>query len=177
MANFSPSRVGGFIAKGAAAASNTARGRSCEDLGQYIFERFTGVELVSRNELDAFGAAETDLAFRNEVHRSGLHFLEPVLIVECKNYSIANVSSHEVAYFATRLRQKGARSGVILTTTAISGHQGYAGVHQLEASLIEGITILVIDADILGRLTSTQDLTATLFAQLVGFRTSGTFQP
>lgn len=176
MPAYSQRKISSFITRGALAGTTTARGRACEDLGEYIFTKFRGVELVFRDQLDAFGGAETDLVFRNVVHESGLYFLEPVLIVECKNYSLASVSSQDVEYFASRLAHKGARSGIILTTTRISGGTGRAGVHALEVALVGGITILVIDADAITSLTSTESLTVSLFNQLVAFRTLGTLQ-
>lgn len=174
MANFNQRRIDQILARGREAASTTARGRACEDLGGYIFGKFAGVKQVGRNVLDAFGAAETDLVFTNDSRLSGLYFLEPVVIVECKNYSMSNVSAQEVTYFAARLQQKGARSGVMLTTTTISGGQGVAGVHAIEAALVQGVSILVVDAEVISSLTTTQDLTSTLMGQMVALRMRGT---
>lgn len=173
VATYSTNKVRRFLSSGVSAASTTARGRSCEDLGVYIFEKFAGVELVASNALDGFGAAETDLVFTNDSNRSGLYFLEPVLIVECKNYSTFNVSSADVTYFATRLRQKGARSGIILTTTSLSGSDGFAGHHAIEAALIDGVTILIINRALIDALTDTSSLLGELNRQIIQLRVSG----
>ncbi|MFB7844058.1 restriction endonuclease [Microbacterium sp. NPDC056052] len=174
VARYSANRVSDFLHAGRRAPSTTAQGRACEDLGEYLFGKFTGVDLVARDQLDAFGAMETDLIFTNNAVRSGLYFLEPVLIVECKNYANAKVSSEDVAYFASRLKSKGARSGVILTTTTVSGAQGHAGIHAMEVALAQGTTILLIDGTHLVGLDSTESLLATLMNQMVHFRTHGT---
>jgi hypothetical protein len=176
MANFSRRVIDGYLARGANASTTTAQGRSCEDLGEYIFSKFPGVELVHRNVLDAFGATETDLVFTNDRTRSGLHFLDPVLIVECKNYATSNVSSADIAYFATRLRQKGAQTGVLVTTTSVSGGTGHAGGWALESALIDGVTVLVVDGNQLSNLSTTSALAVKLLAQLVGYRSLGTLQ-
>lgn len=174
LARYSSNRVASYLRAGRRALTTTAQGRACEDLGEYLFGKFSGVELVARDQLDAFGAMETDLVFTNNSARSGLYFLEPVLIIECKNYASNKVSSAEVAYFASRLASKGARSGVILTTTTVSGAQGSAGIHALEVALSQGITILLIDREHLSALDSTESLLATLMNQMIHFRTYGT---
>lgn len=174
MARYSASRVSAYLRSGGRASSTTAQGRACEDLGEYLFGKFSGVDLVARDQLDAFGAMETDLVFTNNAARSGLYFLEPVLIVECKNYSSSKVSSEDVAYFASRLSSKGARSGVILTTTTVSGAQGSAGIRAMEVALAQGTTVLLIDGTHLNGLDSTESLLATLMNQVVHFRTHGT---
>lgn len=174
MARYSAERVSRSLRAGERAASTTERGRACEDLGLYLFEKFPGVTLVARDELDAFHAVETDLVFTNDIARSGLYFLEPVLIVECKNYATSSVSSQDVTYFAARLSAKGARSGVLLTTTRVSGAQGTAGVHALETALVQGVTILVIDRGHLESVDTTEQLLATLMNQFVNYRVRGT---
>ena len=174
MARYSASRVSGFLQSGSQATSTTAQGRACEDLGEYLFGKFSGIDLVARDQLDAFGAMETDLVFTNNAVRSGLYFLEPVLIVECKNYAKTKVSSEDVAYFASRLASKGARSGVILTTTTVSGEQGHAGIRAMEVALAQGTTVLLIDGEHLNALDTTESLLATLMNQIVHFRTHGT---
>lgn len=174
VARYSQSRVSGFLRAGERAASTTAQGRACEDLGEYLFGKFSGVDLVARDQMDAFGAMETDLVFTNNSVRSGLYFLEPVLIVECKNYSRTKVSAEDVTYFAARLASKGARSGVMLTTTTISGSQGRAGIRAIEVALAQGTTVLLVDREHLGALETTESLLATLMNQVIHFRTHGT---
>lgn len=176
MASYSRRVIDGLLARGMKASSTTAQGRSCEDLGKYVFSKFPGVELVHQNVLDAFGATETDLVFTNDRTRSGLHFLDPVLIVECKNYATSSVSSADVAYFSTRLRQKGAQIGILVTTTRVSGGTGHAGGWALESALIDGVTVLVIDRRHLDDLTTTNALAVMLLSQLVGYRSLGTLQ-
>lgn len=176
VARISQAKVQGFLSQGAIATSTTGTGRACEDLGEYIFAKFPGVTCVARNALDIFGSAETDLVFTNDATKSGLYFLEPVLIIECKNYATSNVSSADISYFATRLRDKGARSGIILTTTSISGTTARAGIHAVETALVNGVTILVINAEHLSTLSDTQSLLTVLNEQLVELRVSGTLR-
>src|SRR3954454_13240804 len=88
------------------AKTNHAKGRAFEDLIAWLFEQVPGVVVTARDELSAAGDQEVDVAFWNDQHPDGLRQFDPIILVECKNWSSA-VSAHEVGWFLHKLRERG----------------------------------------------------------------------
>ena len=76
------------------AATADAKGAALESLSSYIFARVHGIRVADRNVLDGNRAHELDIVLWNDIRRSELHFLEAIVIVECKA-SDHRVGSHE----------------------------------------------------------------------------------
>ncbi len=102
MARYSKTRIRVLLASVDGAPTSDAKGDALEELGKYLLGKVVGVEFLRRNILDAPRAHELDLAFWNDQRASLLHFLDAVLIVECKA-SAAPVGSNEVAWFVHKL--------------------------------------------------------------------------
>lgn len=102
------------------AATNHAKGRALEDLIAWLCQQIPGVVITARNELSAAGDQEIDVAFWNDQHPDGLRLFDPLILVECKNWSSA-VSAHEVSWFFHKLRERGRPFGILIATCGITG--------------------------------------------------------
>lgn len=142
------------------AATADAAGDRLEDLISYVFEKFPGITLHERNILDAPRAHEIDLAFWHLQAKSPVGFLDPIVIVECKNTGTP-VGSRDVGWFVRKLQDHGANVGIFVALAGITGAQaGNANAHSevLAALVRDRIKILLLDRDDLARLTTTDDL-------------------
>jgi hypothetical protein len=99
--------VQAFVNAGQNGNSTAAHGRALEDLICYVMALVPGVAITHSNELNAFETEEIDVAVWNDGSADGLCFLPNIILVECKNWSNA-VGSHEVNWFDTKLRNRGA---------------------------------------------------------------------
>lgn len=149
-------------------AGNThQKGRFFEDLVLYLFEQFDGVRLAERNVLDASGSQEIDLALWNNRIIGPFDILEPIFICECKNEADP-LSSAKVREFAAKLKSRGAKSGILATSSGISGHHaGYKFANSviMDALTADGIKIIVIDrADILS-FDTTEDMLSDILTK------------
>lgn len=141
-----------------------AKGRIFEDLVLYLFERFNGIRLADRNVLDATGSQEIDLALWNNRVLTQFDFLDSIVICECKNET-PPLSSQKVREFANKLRTHGVNSGVLVTSSGITGQINgyrYANSAIIDALTVDKIKVLVIDRDEILSLATTNDLYSIL---------------
>jgi hypothetical protein len=169
MAAYSRAKINAMLAAVDTATTADAKGAALEELSRYLFEKNKGVECVGQNILDAPRAHELDLAFWIDPHVSGLHFLEALLVVECKATE-APVGSAEVGWYVRKLQDRGARHGVLVALNGITGAaDGAASAHSeiLAALLRDGIRILLLTRPEILLLRSTNDLAALLKSKLL----------
>ena len=128
------------------ATTTNAKGKTLEDLITAIFQRVPGIEQVQRNVLNAFATEEIDLAVGNADHRMGLAAFPDVILVECKNWSNA-VGSQEVAYFVSRLRQRGCACGILIAMNGVTGDSQdlTAARFEIATALKEKIRVIVLE--------------------------------
>lgn len=141
-----------------------AAGERLETLVGYLFERLPGVELYERNILDAPRAHELDLAFWQIQALSPIGFLDPIVIVECKNTETP-VGSRDVGWFVRKLQDRGANVGVLVALSGITGAQGgdvNAHSEILTALVRDRIKILLLSRAEIEGLRSTDDLVRLL---------------
>jgi hypothetical protein len=175
MPRISRQRIHSFFRRVANDHATTAQGRALEDLVCYLFGLVPGIDVATRNRLNAFDAEEIDVAFWNQRSQRGLHFLPSILLVECKNWSNP-VGSQEVSYFATRLRHRGCDHGVLVAANGITGAaEDLTRAHQqIAAALAEGQKILVLTRDEIERLSTTGGLVRLLKQKLCELAVCGT---
>lgn len=127
-----------------ATTANT-KGQALEDLITAMFKRVPGVEQVQRNVLNSFATEEIDMAVGNAGHRNGLAAFPDVILVECKNWSNA-VGSQEVAYFVSRLRQRGCICGILIAMNGVTGNaeELTAAKFEIATALKEKIRVIVL---------------------------------
>jgi hypothetical protein len=141
-----------------------AKGRIFEDLVLYLFDRFNGMRLADRNILDATGSQELDLALWNNRLLSQFDFLDPIVLCECKNET-PPLSSQKVREFVNKLRTRGANTGVLVTSSGITGQLNgyrYANSAIIDALTADKIKVLVVDRDEILSLSTTNDFYAIL---------------
>ena len=96
------------------------KGRALEVLICYIFQKVPGITLKRGNERDVFGTEEIDIAFWNDKHAYGFHFLPDVILVECKNWHDP-VGSEEVSWFDGKIQRRGLDFGILVAANGITG--------------------------------------------------------
>ncbi|RVD41227.1 hypothetical protein EN858_16215 [Mesorhizobium sp. M4B.F.Ca.ET.215.01.1.1] len=144
------------------------KGKRLETLIATIFRAVPGLALEDQDVVSDFGTQEIDLYFMNTCPIDGLHFLDCPLIVECKGWSSA-VSSRELRYFASLLKDKGRRSGVFIALEGVAGNPANrtAGFFHLTAAMIEGQTVLILTGEDLLDIGSGEDLVKLLQRRLM----------
>jgi hypothetical protein len=175
MAKISRAQVSRYFSEGDKGSSTKARGHALENLICYLFPTIPGVEIYARNTLNTFETEEIDVAFWNEQLRTGLHFLPYVILTECKNWS-QRVGSQEIAYFASRLKNRGCEYGILIATNGIAGSPEMltAAGFEIAAALIQGQRILVLTRAEIEALTTSQQLVALLKRKICELVVSGT---
>jgi hypothetical protein len=169
------SHVAALLQAGDSATSAIERGRALEELIVYVFSLIPGISLTARNELNAFGAEEIDVAFWNDGEPDGLRMFDHILLVECKNWS-SRVGYPELAVFNDKLQSRGRPMGIFVATTGITGepHSLTAAHSVLARALSHGREILVISRSEIEQLKDTDDLVRLLKLKRAQLAVSGT---
>jgi|SRR5580700_1016072 hypothetical protein len=163
-------RVQTFIDAGRNAATTVERGRALEDLICYIFGLVPGIAITHRNEMNVFDTEEIDVALFNEDIRS----LPTVILVEAKNWS-NRVGSTEVAWFLTKLQNRGLDFGILVTTQGITGDAAdLTRAHsQVAIALAQRRRLVVITTDELQALADTDALVLLIKTKLCDLAVKG----
>jgi hypothetical protein len=144
------------------------KGKALEDLICFLFEAVPGI-LTRRNKKNIFETEEVDVFLWNEFFSGGLPSpaFPPYILVECKNWS-EKVSSNQVSWFDTKLRDRGLFLGILIATCGITGDpQRLTDAHFIVAkALSEQRKIIVITRDDIAKLTSESDLVRLLKEKL-----------
>ena len=160
MAVFSQNRIQQLLNQSDNAPNADAKGRIFEDLVEYLITKFRGIRLAERNVLDATGSQELDLLFWNNRLESFFDFLDPIIMCKCKNEADP-LSSASVREFVHKLRTRGANSGILVSSSGISGQlNGFRHANSviMDALSIDRIKVIVIDRDEIQSFTNTDDL-------------------
>jgi len=158
MARYSKARIRLLLASVDDAPTNDAKGDALEELGRYLLGTVAGVEFLRRNILDAPRAHELDLAFWNDQRISLLHFVDAVLIAECKASAVP-VGSNEVGWFVRKLQDRGASHGILIALNGITGDGNQSAHSEVKGALIrDKIRILVLTREEILALATTGDL-------------------
>ncbi len=160
---------------GASGHGNREKGRALEDLACYMFGKVPGISIAKRNALNDFSSEEIDVAFWNKKAKRGFYFLDDVVIVECKNWSSA-LSSAEVAWFDTKIKHRGLSFGILIAANGITGNaaERTAAHHIIAAAQVEKRRMVVVTADEVRDLASTDDLVLLVQEKLCELAVSGT---
>jgi hypothetical protein len=164
MAVIDPAQVQAYLDAGEAAADTTGKGQALEDLISYVFEQIPGIVITRRNEMNVFDTEEVDVAFFNDqIRDGGLPFLPELILVEAKNWS-NRVGSHEVAWFDTKVRNRGLSFGILVTTLGITGDpHDLTNAHSIiAAALREQRRLIVITTAELVALNDSSELVKLL---------------
>lgn len=167
--------VSALLAAGDTATTTTARGRALEDLIAYLFELIPGISVTARNQLNAFGAEEIDVAFWNEGDPAGLRMFDHLLLVEAKNWSVP-AGYPELAIFHDKLRSRGRPMGIFVAAAGITGDPAsLTAAHSVLArALSEGREMLVLTRSEIEKLADTEELVRLLKRKRAQLVVSGT---
>jgi hypothetical protein len=144
MPAISRAKVKAYIKAGTNGATTAAQGRAMEDLICYVFAQVPGVSVTRRNRMNAFNTEEIDVAVWNDGHTEGFFFLPNIILIECKNWS-SKVSSAELNWFDSKLRNRGLDFGVLVAANGITGNAtGLTAAHSIVAAALKERRRLVV---------------------------------
>lgn len=168
-------QIGAGLQRIAEAQGAAAKGHALEDFICELFPFIPGVEIVQRNALNAFQTEELDVALWNARHPEGLYFLPHLLLIECKNWS-HSVGSQEVAYFVSRLRQRGCDHGILFATNGVTGApEDLTRAHfEVATALASGIRVMVVTTGDVAEIANSDALVSLLKLKLCQLTVSGT---
>ena len=163
--------VQGFVDAGMNGATTADQGRALEDLICYVFSLAPGITITHRNEMNVFDTEEIDVALYNE----WIDSLPNVILVEAKNWS-SRVSSNEVSWFLTKLRNRGLDFGILVTTRGITGKaKDLTAAHAIVANeLAQKRRLIVLTTDELLALADTDELAKLIKTKLCDLAVKGT---
>src|SRR5439155_17976966 len=170
-----PSLHEAYVEAGANGATTAVQGRALEDLICYVFTQVPGISITRRNEMNVFNTEEIDVALWNDGHPEGFFFLPNIILVECKNWS-HSVTSAEVSWFDTKLRNRGLGFGILVAASGITGEaEDLTAAHSIvAAALREGRRLVVIRSDELLALTESLHLVRLVKEKLCDLAVKGT---
>lgn len=152
------------------AKTRSVRGSSLEDFVQHVFENVPSVATFERDVKDESGAQEVDLVFSHFHFASRFPIPDVTIIVECKNEERPTSAAHIMA-FGSKLRSRALNIGILVTMAGLSGSRGTAGHSAIRDELRGGVSIIVVTADELASLNSSDDLVRLLTNRLHELRT------
>ena len=174
MALISRAKVQGYLSAAQTAATTKAQGTAFEDLFAYVFGRMPGISVFRRNAYNVTGTEEIDIAFFNEQNRRGLYYLPNFILVECKNWS-RPLGSEEVAWFDTKLRNRGLVFGIIFAAQGITGEPGFrnAAYEIVSRALAEGRKLIIFTRDDLIGIKTTDELNTLIKVKMCDLIATG----
>jgi hypothetical protein len=145
-----------------------AKGKLVESLVGYVFGCVPGLSLDDANVINVYQSEEIDLIFWNDQEADGVRFLDCPLIVECKGWS-APVPGRELRYFASVLKDRGRRNGILVALNGITGDEANltAAFYHSAAAQIEGVQVFVLTGTELSTLVDSADLVGLLKRKLL----------
>ena len=178
MPALSASKIHTLLENSRIGETTTQRGRALEEALCYIFGRVPGIAITHRDQLNTFQSEEIDVALWNDKRTKAFDFLPNIVLLESKNWSNA-VGSAEVAWFDTKLRNRGLDFGILIALNGITGNAGdKTAAHQIIAtSLGEQRRLIVITGDDLLSLHTTLDLVTLIKTKLCELAVTGTLFP
>ena len=169
MARYSAAKIQEVLQASDNAATADEKGDKLEQLIRYVFDKVPGVTFYQKNILDQNRAHELDLAFWNLQNQSAICFLDPVIIVECKNTG-KPLGGNGVGWFVRKLQDRGITYGILVSLSGITGQadeRSNAHSEVLSALTRDGIKILLIDRQELLSLNDTEDLVELLKTKIL----------
>jgi hypothetical protein len=147
------------------AGNSDAKGAALENVVEQTMCLIDGVGLIDRNVEDRPGSLEIDLVLYNhQTKGTGLPFLPPVFIVECKNWAAA-VDTATLRAFTSKVHRMKLKFGLLVAANGITGNADEvtaAHAHLRDTFNRDDEIILVITRAELCAVASTEELGALL---------------
>ena len=168
MALIDTARVRAELAKIRRTKNAATKGRQVEALVAYVFGCIPGLSLDDTNVVNVYPSEEIDLIFWNDQETEGVRFLGCPIIVECKEWSDP-LSGREMRYFASLLKDRGRRNGILVALNAITGSEAdlTAGFYHSAAAQIKGVQVFAVTDAELSTLVHSADLVGLLKRKLL----------
>jgi len=164
MAKYSNPKIRQLLYESDTAPNSDVKGDKLEELVKYLFDKISGVSFHKKNVLDGVRAQELDVVFLNDKRVSDLHFLDFVIITECKN-TTDRLGSIGVRWFVDKLRDRGLPNGILISLSGITGvADGVSNAHSevINAVIRDGVSVLVLTRPEIVNLETTNELVALL---------------
>ncbi len=164
MPAYSKDKVRRLLNESDEAPNSHIKGDKLEQLVRYLFEKIPSVKFSEKNILDGPRAHEIDLAFWHPDRSAGLCFLDPLIIVECKNHTDP-LSSSQVGWFIRKLQDRGANHGILVSLSGITGsneRQNSAHSEIIAAQSRDRIKVFLITREEILTLGTSDDLVEIL---------------
>jgi Restriction endonuclease len=139
------------------------KGDTLEELMAFVLGAIPGITLIERNNMTPQGDEEIDIGVWNEQRAGALAGFDPMIIVECKNWSTP-AGAPVLTLFAAKLRERRRPFGIFVAASGITGDAGAltAAHHCLATALADGYEIVVITIEELRALRSAKDVVLLL---------------
>lgn len=175
MTDFDWARLADLCVSCSRARGSVARGRTLENLVEYIFSCVPSVQLFERDVKDEGGAQEIDLVFSHYQSMSLLPMPDVTVMVECKNER-RKTSSDQVRSFGSKLRSRSLNIGVLVTASGLSGNKSTHGHLSIRDELALGVAIIVLTLNDLAGITEPGELGLLMRRRLCELRTYRTYR-
>jgi len=178
MPGYSKRTIRGYFARADRATTTSSKGKALEDLICYLFEKVPGLSITQRNVTNRFESEEIDVAFFNDQHPAGLKAFDPVILVECKNWS-SPVGSTEVVRFKDKIESRALNFGILIAANGITGsaEDGKHAHDIVSKALARGIRLVVLTREEIEALRTSKELVTLLKTKVCQLIVSGTVWP
>lgn len=175
MPALSPKKMASYLQPARTGATTVLRGRAFEDLLCYVFGKVPGIGITHRDKLNTFAAEEIDVALWNDKKPGAFDFLPNIVLLEAKNWT-RPAGSEEVAWFDTKLRNRGLDYGIFVALNGITGDATQkTAAHQIVAgSLKDHRRLVVVTGTDVMALRNTIQLVTLIKTRLCELAVSGT---
>ena len=177
MVDYNAQKIKSFIKKGVNAPNSREKGKALEDLVCYLFLQFNGIELYDTDVMNFHKTEEIDIVLWNEQKEDLLKSLPNIIFIECKNLK-KNVGTQDVAYFITKLRNKGLTFGILIASFGITGSEKNSDRAHFEIpiALSDGIRVIIITINDIIHLSTTHNLIKLIKQKICSLYVKGSIQ-
>lgn len=140
-------------------------GAALESVVCYLLDSLRGLKVIERDV--RCKAEELDLVVFNGQTDELLRSWEPVIFVECKNWS-KPVGAMEVSWFIDHLRQRKLGNGIFVARRGITGDFRRDAGSVVFGALREGIRVIVLTGEDLDEVQTIADFRALLTRRFCG---------
>jgi hypothetical protein len=131
----------GLLAGVDSGTTSEEKGAALENLMEYLFGLVPGLSIDAKDRRT--DAEELDLVLFNERSHPVLVPWEPVILVECKNWS-GPLPARDVVVFVNELRRRHLQNGILVAKNGISGNQYRDAGRMIFEALHEGFRVVVL---------------------------------
>ncbi len=139
------------------AISNQEKGRSLENLIEYLMQSIPGVRVIGKDA--NCGDEELDLILFNSQTHPNLKPWSSIILIECKNWSNA-IDGHEISWFLRKMEERKVENGIFVAVNGVTGdfRGNRGGKRFIIDALSRRIRVIVLTREDLDRITSVNDL-------------------